>query len=217
MKTLVIKDNKNITAAAADCAAALRTPGSVVLIPTETVYGLACAHGDAAAENRIYEMKQRLAEKALAIFVRRAEDLRGIGAPPPPEALKIAGKLCPGRLTIVFTGQDGVKTGFRIPDHPFALALLEAFGKPLSCTSANLSGQPAALSVAEALSSLASMPDIAVDGGPLPSGSLASTVAELLPGGGFKILRQGAVTEAVIAAAAALSDMPAFKNNGSRV
>ena len=91
-------------------------------------------------------------------------------------------------------------TGFRIPDHPDLLRLLEAYGRPLASTSANLSGQPPAHTVDEALASLALPPDGVLDGGPIPPDSIASTVIKVERSGAWSILRPGPVTEEMLQA-----------------
>ena len=90
---------------------------------------------------------------------------------------------------------SGSTFGFRIPDHPFILKLLKTYGKPLASTSANLSGVPAALSVADALKTIDGTPEVVVDAGVLPSDSKASTVILVNADSTWKILRPGPVTE----------------------
>ena len=164
----------------------LRKPGAVLLVPTETVYGLVCDWSDPIARDRIYAMKHRAENKPLAAFVpspAHAETL--CGCPLPAAAKRLPDK-------------NGVTFGFRIPDHPFILELLNACGKPLASTSANRSGEPPALEVSYACSSLAEQPDCVVDAGPLPSNSLASTVILVNANGSWKLLREGPVSKAEI-------------------
>ena len=98
----------------------------------------------------------------------------------------------PGALTVIVPTDDGGSIGFRVPDHPFLSALLAEMGEPLLQTSANLSGAPDSLTLADALSGLDGEVDAAVDGGPLPSGSLASTVVDAGTEN-LAMLRQGAL------------------------
>ena len=104
----------------------------------------------------------------------------------------------PGPLTLIVPDARGTTFGFRIPDHPFLTALLNHYGKALAQTSANLSGEPPALSVEQALSSLAIPPDFIEDGGILPENSQASTVVSFGSDQTLKILREGALKEADI-------------------
>ncbi len=173
----------------------LSEKGSVVLIPTETVYGLGCDATDPVATGKIYDLKKRADNKPLAIFVRHVRMLDGMGIRLPKAAEKIADAFCPGPITLVVPDGRGSTFGFRIPDHPFVLELLEQYGRPLAVTSANLSGEPAALSVKEALASIQGEPDAVVDGGALPADSKASTVIMVFEDSSFKILRPGPVTE----------------------
>ncbi|MEI3040251.1 MAG: L-threonylcarbamoyladenylate synthase [Victivallales bacterium] len=177
----------------------LRKPGAVLLVPTETVYGLVCDWSDPIARDRIYAMKHRAENKPLAAFVpspAHAETL--CGCPLPAAAKRLAERFMPGPVTLVVPDKNGVTFGFRIPDHPFILELLNACGKPLASTSANRSGEPPALEVSYACSSLAEQPDCVVDAGPLPSNSLASTVILVNANGSWKLLREGPVSKAEI-------------------
>jgi len=172
--------------------------GGVILVPTETVYGLICAFDDAKARGRIYSLKHRPAEKHLAAFLPDISFAERFAPPLSGAALRIARRFMPGPVTLVVPDGKGSTFGFRIPDHPFILSLLKRVRIPLASTSANLSGQPPALDVPGALASLDGEPDLAVDGGAIPSGSPASTVILAEPGGQWRILRQGPVTESMI-------------------
>ncbi len=167
----------------------------VILAPTETVYGLICAAKKEKAKDRIYRLKRRPAEKLLANFVPDIDVVRKLFPGMPETAVRAAQTFCPGPVTIIIPDQTGGTFGFRIPDHPFILGLLEKYQDILASTSANLSGQPPALSVPDALSSLDGEVDLAVDGGIIPAGSLASTVIRFFTDGTWQILRQGPVTE----------------------
>ena len=175
----------------------LDQPGSVLLVPTETVYGLVCSWHDPKARARIYELKHRAENKPFAAFL---PDLHAL--PPdlvlPDAARKIAERFCPGPVTLVVPDGSGSTFGFRIPDHPFILRLLAAYGGALASTSANLSGQPPARNLAYALGSIDGEPALAVDGGPLPPESPASTVIRVEADSSWRILREGPVSAAQI-------------------
>ena len=181
-----------VAAAVESCREALARPGAVLLIPTETVYGLVCRSSDAAAIDRIYRLKHRPSGKQLALFVSdwRMLAAEGVKLDGLPSAL--AEKYCPGPITIIAEGATGT-VGFRIPDHPLVLRLLQSIDFPLASTSANASGSPNARSVAAALEQLDGDVDLALDGGTIPAGALASTVVDAT-GNRPKILRQGALT-----------------------
>jgi len=170
----------------------LRQPGAVVLLPTETVYGLVCRAADTAACRRIYELKHRSDNKPLGWFADSRETLEKYGVLLDGAAGKLLEKYTPGALTIIAGCRDGGSCGFRIPDHPLLQQLLAEMREPLAQTSANRSGFPNVLNCRDALAELCGNVDIAVDGGALPPDVMASTVvdARCEP---FRILRQGAV------------------------
>ena len=180
------------------CLGALGRSGSVLLVPTETVYGLVCAWHDTAARARIYQLKHRSENKPFAAFLPSVEAVFSC-IPQLPDAARIfAGTFCPGPITLVVPDGAGSTFGFRIPDHPFILKLLKACAMPLASTSANRSGMAPALSVAEALETIDGEPDVTVDGGVLIPGSKASTVVLVNADSSWKILREGPVTGAML-------------------
>lgn len=170
---------------------ALSVPGSVAVVPTETVYGLVSPVGVDGAD-RLYALKHRFGSKRLGWFVGDWRALEKFGVILTPTVRKLAERFMPGALTVIAPAADGGSIGFRVPDHPFLSVLLSEIGGPLLQTSANLSGAPDSLTLADALAGLDGEVDVAVDGGPLPPGSLASTVVDArtdVP----RILRQGAL------------------------
>jgi len=196
--------------AIAACAAALRLPGGVIAIPTETVYGLACRWDDAAARARIRRMKGREPEKPFQMLVPDLASALAAGVVDTPALRALAARLCPGPLTIVQAAGEGGTVGFRIPAHAPTLALLRELRNPLAATSANRSGEPAAATLGEALADLAGEPDAAIDGGRIPGAPLASTVVDIA-GPSWRILREGPVTAGRIreALAGTLPEAPA--------
>lgn len=176
----------------------LQNPGNVLLVPTETVYGLVCAWDDPVARAGIYELKHRAENKPFAAFLPDLDRLPQEVDSLPDAAIRIASAFCPGPLTLIVPDKNGSTFGFRIPDHPFILELLRAFGKPLASTSANLSGNPPALSVQQGLADIDGEVALAIDGGVLPSDSKASTIILVNRDSTWKILRPGPVTEEMI-------------------
>ena len=193
MKKFDLQADK-ITEIISSCVEALKRPGAVLLIPTETVYGLVCRWDDKAAVERIYELKGREKGKPLALFVDSVDTLKKFDFHLNKNAEKLAAKLCPGALTVVVPGSAGDTLGFRIPDHPFVLKLLRELGFPLASTSANRSGEPNALNVDDALAMLDGEPDMMIDDGAIPPDRQASTVVMALDDE-LKILRQGPISE----------------------
>ena len=178
----------------------LRREDGVLLVPTETVYGLVCDASHEAARAKIYEMKRRPASKLLTLFFASREAAEASFPDMPEPAKRFAAAFCPGPVTLIVPDGETF-TGFRIPDHPDLLRLLAAYGRPLASTSANLSGQPPAHTVDEALKSLALPPDGILDGGAIPPDSAASTVVKILRDGTWSILRPGPVSEEMLRSA----------------
>lgn len=179
--------------AAQEIAATFDLPGAVVLLPTETVYGLVCCADDPEAIRRIYYLKHRSEAKPLGWFIGDWHKLPEYGVRIAGVPEKLAEKYCPGAITIIAPCRDGSTQGFRVPDHPLLKRVLELIDLPLCQTSANLSGRPDALTAGDAANELIDKVDLVVDGGSIPPESKASTVV-LATGENIQILRQGAVS-----------------------
>ena len=130
--------------------------GSVVALPTDTVYGLA-ARLDCAPVDRIFAAKGRPSGAALPVLVGGREQVGLVAASFPASALAIAERLWPGPLTLVvrakravgdLVGGDGKTVGIRWPDHPLVEQLCLDVG-PLAVTSANRHGEPPCTSAAQ--------------------------------------------------------------------
>jgi L-threonylcarbamoyladenylate synthase len=167
-----------------------------VVVPTETVYGLAVDPSVPGAMDQLFAAKGRPSDKPVALFVPAVGDVLGRGAGDGAAAL--AQRYWPGPLTLVLETPQG-PTGFRIPDHPVTLALLEDYGAPLAVTSANLSGGAPATTAEEAVEALGASVSLVLDAGPV-RGGVPSTVVKL-GGGEPEVLREGAIpTEEILAA-----------------
>ncbi len=169
--------------------------GGVAAVPTETVYGLACAWDNADAREKIYSLKRRPHEKRLQMLAPDIASAVKAGLLPDGRLERIAARFWPGPLTVVAKadgrGVNGDSIGLRIPDRPFILKLLNALGTPLAATSANLAGCPPGLTAKEAVAGLDGTPDALVDGGLVTeTGGKASTVISLL-GDTPAVLREG--------------------------
>lgn len=176
------------------CAELLQEKGCVLIVPTETVYGLVCAWDDEAARQKIYELKHRSPTKLFAAFVPDVEAAEKLCGRNLPEAARIlAEKFMPGAITLIIPDREGHTFGFRIPDHPFIQDLLQHYRGGLASTSANLSGEPPALDVGSALKSIDGAPAAVVDGGALAEDSLASTIVQVTEDSRIKILREGGI------------------------
>jgi tRNA threonylcarbamoyl adenosine modification protein (Sua5/YciO/YrdC/YwlC family) len=181
-----------------DAAEAIRR-GALVVMPTDTVYGIGARPDDPRATAALFEAKGRSRELELPVLVPLLEDAERIAAFD-RRARDLADKHWPGALTIVVPrcaasrgwdlGGDPGTIGVRMPDHPTTLSLLARTG-PLAVTSANRSGHPTPATCEE----LRSVFDDAVAVylcDPKPLAGLASTVVDLT--GDARILRQGSVT-----------------------
>jgi tRNA threonylcarbamoyl adenosine modification protein (Sua5/YciO/YrdC/YwlC family) len=181
--------------------------GELVVLPTDTVYGLAARPDDAAATARLFEAKGRPAELELPVLVPTPSSARAI-ARVDARAETLMVRFWAGPLTIVLPrsgasrswrlGGDEESIGVRMPHHPLALAVLARTG-PLAVTSANRSGEPTPATcdgVADVFGTSVSV--YLCDERPL-EGS-ASTVVDLASGD-VRVLRHGRVDEAVLRAA----------------
>jgi L-threonylcarbamoyladenylate synthase len=166
--------------------------GQLVVVPTETVYGIAC---DPAHLEKLYAAKERDRGKPIARLAASFEQVEALGAKFGKHGLALAKKYWPGSLTLVLDTPDG-PTGFRVPAHEVPLALARAFGRPIALTSANKSGGADAVSAQEAFQTLEAVVALFLDAGEC-SGKVPSTVVQCA-GNETKILREGAVSKAEI-------------------
>ncbi len=202
----------NCSASAMADAAANLLSGGLVAFPTETVYGLGADACNAEAVARIYAVKGRPADHPLIVHVASMDGLGDWADDVPGYAISLACDFWPGPMTLVVKrsalaanfvtgGQDTV--GVRVPDHPVALGLLEAFeragGKGVAAPSANRFGNVSpttAQAVSDELGDYLAAGDLILDGGPCDVG-VESTIIDCT-GDAPKILRPGAVTEEMI-------------------
>ena len=201
----------------ADTAASALNGGALVLLPTETVYGLAADASNPLAVAAIYQAKGRPSFNPLIAHVADLEAAQAI-AVLDERALKLARAFWPGPLTLVAPirapelvcdlARAGLDTvAVRVPGHDLARAVLHAFGKPVVAPSANRSGRPSPTNLNDAMEETGFAVAAALDGGPCTVG-LESTVVAVF-GGQLRLLRPGAVTRAQIEAVAGpLSDDP---------
>ena len=173
--------------AALDEAAAVLNTGGVVVIPTDTVYGLAAHPGFPDAVERIYTIKGRESGKKIALLASDAAAVEAFGFPLPEKAAQLAGRHWPGALTMVLGDE-----GFRVPDHVWTRLLLAKCGGVLRVTSANLSGGSPATDAPQALADVGLSADLVVDDGVSPGG-VASTVVRVCADGEIEVLRKGAI------------------------
>ncbi len=190
-----------MSATDAEAAAALRD-GRLVILPTETVYGLAGDAGNALAVAAIFEAKGRPRFNPLISHVSDAGEAERIAILTDP-ARRLADAFWPGPLTIVAPFRQGsgvcdlARAGLdsiavRVPGHARARAVIAAFGGPVVAPSANRSGRPSPTTFADAVEETGPAASACVDGGPCAVG-VESTVVSVLDGR-VALLRPGAVT-----------------------
>ena len=202
-RTIFSRDSSAITVATAT----LDRDGLVV-IPTDTVYGVAARLDRPEAVARLYVAKGRPEDKPIPVLISSPEHLARLTRDLPAGAARFAAHFWPGALTIalprsaavpdlVVSGGDTV--GLRMPDHPFALALIAACGGALAVTSANRSGEPSLREAAAVAEAIGGAVELIVDGGTTPGGLPSTVIA--LDAAGPRILRDGPIDLAALRAA----------------
>ena len=179
--------------------------GRLVVLPTDTVYGIGCDAFSAPAVRNLLTAKERGPDMPVPVLVGSWSTIDGLVLGVPKSARDLIEAFWPGGLSLVLkhapslTWDLGASKGtvmLRMPLHPVALELLREVG-PMAVSSANVSGRPPAASVAEAQEQLGEKVAAYLDGG--PSGEpVASTVVDLT-GDEPRVLREGAVTTDAIA------------------
>lgn len=175
-------------------AAELLRSGQVVAFPTDTVYGVGVAGDRPDRLSALFELKDRPLDRRIPILVASAGQAVDAGWELDDQGRALADRFWPGALTLVLPRSGGETQAFRAPDHPVALALIEASG-PIFATSANVSDQPDTLGADEVLIAFATRRELlaaVVDGGAVPGGR-ASTVLDL-SARPARILRPGPIT-----------------------
>ncbi len=180
-------------------AAAAVQRGSLVVLPTDTVYGIGADAFDPTAVRALLAAKGRGREMPPPVLVSAATTLDALAVGIPTYARRLVEELWPGPLTLVCRQQSSLQwdlgdtrgtVAVRMPDHPVALELLSRTG-PLAVSSANLTGLPAATDADEADRMLGESVEIILDAGPTP-GPEPSTILDVTTEVG-RVLRSGAL------------------------
>ncbi|MDE7242673.1 MAG: threonylcarbamoyl-AMP synthase [Oscillospiraceae bacterium] len=170
-----------------DTAAEILRSGGLVGIPTETVYGLGANGLNAAAVGRIFTAKGRPQDNPLILHIPDPAWLDRCCRNIPPAAYRLARQLWPGPLTMILQRRENVPNavtcgldtvGVRCPDHPLALAVIEAAGVPVAAPSGNLSGRPSPTCARHMLEDMDGRIDAILDGGPCGVG-VESTIIDM--------------------------------------
>ena len=189
-----------------ELAARLLREGGVVAIPTDTLYGLAADAFNAAAIERVFAIKERPEGLALPVLLANMEQLPLAARELPDTARVLAKAYWPGPLTLVLRRAEGLPprltagadtVAARVPAHPAPRELARRLGRPITGTSANISGSPDPQSLDELRLQVGERVDCVVSIGPVPAGT-ASTIVDLT-GDTPKIIREGAIPLAEIA------------------
>ena len=159
--------------------------GGVIAFPTDTFYGLGANPFNPDALSKIFQIKQRPADKPLLILIHSIDQLEDLTQEVTENARKLMEHFWPGPLTLIFKAAlslpdaltAGTGTiGIRLPGHPFTHRLLETLGQPLTAPSANISGTGEPRTAQQVESSLGGELDLIVDGGPAPGGKLSTVL-----------------------------------------
>lgn len=180
--------------------------GGLVILPTDTVYGIAADVRDDAAVRGIYEAKRRAADFPLQLLFGRDAALLERYAVVNDAARRLVDALGPGAWTIVVPAKDGWDSpalsggrtvGFRVVPVEVTLDVLDALGGPVAASSANVSGGESPATCDDAVRQVGESCAVAIDGGPTAQG-LDSTVIDV-SGAEPRILREGAIDRATVA------------------
>ena len=188
-----------------EIAAQILRDGGLVAFPTETVYGLGADASNPEAIRKIFVAKGRPADHPVIVHIADASELKHWAAQVPNSAWVLAEKFWPGPLTLVLKragrvsdlitgGQDTV--GVRVPSHPLARQLLNAFGGGIAAPSANSFGRLSPTTARHVGEELGDAVELVLDGGPCAVG-IESTIVDL-SGAQPSILRPGAISAAQI-------------------
>ena len=175
--------------------------GEVIVLPTDTVYGIAADATNAAAVQRLLNAKVRGRDMPPPVLISDALMLGSLVDEVPEQARALTAAHWPGALTVILKAQPslGMDLGetegtiaVRVPDHESTRGLLRRTG-PLAVSSANVSGNPAATTVDEAIGQLGESVSVYVDGGPV-AGAGASSIIDFSTSDEGRLVRLGALT-----------------------
>ena len=177
----------------ADAAARLRH-GELVVLPTETVYGLAAlpSHADAVAALRRW--KRADAAQPFTLHTADARDLQRLAPAPPVAVVRLIDRYWPGPLTVVVPGRDGEAVGVRLPAHDLTRAVIRAVGEPLWLTCVQRPGEAPRVDPDQVAAAVEDAAQLLVDDGASPLGTPATVVRATAPR--LEILREGILSAA---------------------
>jgi L-threonylcarbamoyladenylate synthase len=191
-----------------DGIAALKA-GELVVYPTETFYAIGADAFSSTALRRLFRVKGREPGRPVGLIAADTAMAFSVAREIPDDARRLADAFWPGPLTIVLPAREDIATelagpdgvGVRVSPNPIARALSAGLGRPITATSANLSGAAPASTLAEARAGLGEKVKVYLEGGKLTTSAPSTVVA--VSRSGWKMVRVGAISEDRIAAALA--------------
>ena len=198
-------NDASVRTAALSAAAHCVSSGQLVVLPTDTVYGIGADAFNSAAVAALLSAKGRGRDMPVGVLVGSWHTIEGLVYTMPAGARDLIRAFWPGALSLVVTQAPSLQWDLgdargtvmlRMPLHPVAIELLREVG-PMAVSSANISGRPPAVNADEARSQLGDLVDVYLDAGPSEQGA-ASTIVDLT-GAAPRILRAGPVTAERIA------------------
>ena len=200
-------DDPEQRATAVDEAGAAIERGECIVLPTDTVYGIGADAFDANAVQRLLDAKGRGREMPPPVLIGDSSLIRALATEVPEHVNDLITRHWPGPLTIICRMQPSLRMdlgdtegtiALRVPDHGLAREILRRTG-PLAVSSANLSGQPAAVTCQQAVEQLGESVAIYIDAGPSGgTGSAPSTIVDFTRHECGEILRRGALSTEVL-------------------
>ncbi len=185
--TRVLRTSELSASEIAAAAVQALSEGKLVALPTDTVYGIAVNAACQPAVRRLFEIKQRTADNPLPVLIADSEQVNTAARQIPSLAHRLAERFWPGPLTIILHKSPAISdlitagqptVGLRVPDHELTRRVLRLANFPVAVTSANLSGQPEAISPGQVLMTFGDLLDLLIDDGRCPGG-ISSTVLDL--------------------------------------
>ena len=186
-------------------AAEILADGGVIAYPTETFYGLGVDATNQTAIEKIFTIKGRDFKNPISLIVGHPDEIYHLVKNIPQAAQKLMGEFWPGALTIVFSASEKVsplltagtgKIGLRVSSHPTALNIAQTLKKPLTATSANLSGAPECSLASAVVEQMGDKINAIIDGGKTPGGQ-TSTIIDVTCDPPV-ILREGTIRKEII-------------------
>lgn len=201
-------DSDNPRLDAVEKAAKILKAGGIIVYPTDTLYGLGIDPANSAAVQKLYALKERLKSNPVSLMVESIDRIEEISGFLLEKNLLRISKLFPGKFTILLENSiqpgnelyenlcDQEKIGWRIPDNKFCNMLSVVYGKPISTTSANLSGKGNVTNISEVLAHFGNKLDLVIDSGPI-SNTSGSTIIDFTKNP-LMIVREGEVEKSKV-------------------